>query len=75
MAIESDTLLSPQQLSEYLEVPVAALYAWRHRDTGPPAFRVGRHLRYRWIDVEQWIAGQLIDGERKGHAQQRATEE
>ncbi len=50
-----DQLLTVEDLAEYLEVPVATVYAWRHRRQGPPGFRVGRHLRFRWSDVERWI--------------------
>jgi excisionase family DNA binding protein len=48
-------LLTVQELAEYLGVPVATLYQWRHRREGPPGFRVGRHVRYRWSDVQEWI--------------------
>ena len=50
-----DRLVDVQEIAAYLEVPVKTLYAWRYRREGPPAFRVGRHLRYRWSDVELWI--------------------
>ncbi len=50
-----DQLLTVKDLAEYLEVPVATVYVWRHRRQGPPGFRVGRHLRFRWSDVERWI--------------------
>ncbi len=50
-----DRLLTVEDLAEYLGVPVATLYAWRYRNVGPPGFRVGRHLRFRWSDVEHWI--------------------
>ena len=50
-----DQLLTVEDLAKYLEVPVATVYAWRHRRQGPPGFRVGRHLRFRWSDVERWI--------------------
>ena len=50
-----DRLLTVDDLAEYLEIPVATVYAWRYRQEGPPGFRVGRHLRYRWSDVERWI--------------------
>ena len=48
-------LLTVEDLAEYLDVPVATVYAWRHRRQGPPGFRVGRHVRFRWSDVECWI--------------------
>ncbi|MGB5169554.1 MAG: helix-turn-helix domain-containing protein [Acidimicrobiia bacterium] len=52
-------LLTVQDLADYLDVPVATIYAWRYRRQGPPGFRVGRHLRFRWSDVEQWISDRL----------------
>ena len=55
-----EPLLSAQQLADYLEAPIATLYAWRHRGEGPPGFRVGRHIRYRRTDVELWKQWQLM---------------
>lgn len=46
----TDRLLSAQELAKYLEVPVKTIYTWRHRNTGPRAFRIGKHLRFRWCD-------------------------
>ena len=54
-----DELLSPQDLAGYLDVPVKTVYGWRHRGLGPAGFRVGRHVRYRRSDVEEWISAQL----------------
>lgn len=59
-----DQLLTVQQLSEYLGVPVATLYQWRYRREGPSGFRVGRHVRYRWSEVEAWIERRLADADR-----------
>jgi excisionase family DNA binding protein len=52
---ELDQLLSPQDLAEYLGVPLGTLYHWRTQGNGPPGLRVGRFLRYRRSDVEAWI--------------------
>lgn len=57
----NDRLLTVQELAEYLGVPVATLYQWRYRNDGPRGFRAGRHVRYRWSDVEAWIERQLED--------------
>jgi excisionase family DNA binding protein len=54
-----DRLLTVKELAEYLGVPVATLYQWRHRGEGPPGFKVGRHVRYRRTDIEAWIEQQL----------------
>ncbi|HVR79667.1 MAG TPA: helix-turn-helix domain-containing protein [Acidimicrobiia bacterium] len=53
-----------QELARYLGVPVGTLYQWRYRREGPPGFRVGRHVRYRWQDVEDWISQQMVEAER-----------
>ena len=61
-----DRLLTVDDLADYLGVPVATIYAWRYRRQGPPGFRVGRHLRFRRADAEQWIAEQLAASDRIG---------
>lgn len=51
--------LSPDQLAEREGVPVTTIYQWRSRRTGPPGFKVGRHVRYRLADVIAWEEGQI----------------
>ena len=41
-----------------LRVPVETLYTWRKRHYGPPAARVGRHLRYDPAEVRAWFRKQ-----------------
>jgi len=50
-----DNLLSPAELADYLNVPIATVYRWRSRGDGPPGIRVGRHVRYRREAVEKWL--------------------
>ncbi len=54
-----EKLLTPQDLATYLDVSLSTLYDWRWRGEGPNGFRVGKHIRYRRSDVEQWIQHQL----------------
>ncbi len=61
-----DRLLTVEDLAGYLEVPVATIYAWRYHHRGPPGFRVGRHLRFRWSDVERWINDQFAQSNGNG---------
>jgi excisionase family DNA binding protein len=56
-----DRLLSVEELADYLEVPVKTIYTWRHRNTGPKGFRVGKHVRFRWHDVQTWVAQRIAD--------------
>lgn len=48
-------LLGPQELADWLGVPLGTVYRWRTNGDGPPGLRVGKHLRYRVQDVERWL--------------------
>ena len=56
-------LLSPEDLAEYLKIPVATIYRWRYRGGGPVGMRVGKHVRYRLSEVEAWLDTR-VDAER-----------
>jgi excisionase family DNA binding protein len=47
-----------EDVAKYLRVPVQTLYQWRKRKYGPPAARVGKHLRYDPADVRKWFTEQ-----------------
>ena len=51
----SSRLLSTDEVARLLVVPVTTLYTWRYKGTGPRAYRVGKHLRYRLADVLTWL--------------------
>ena len=53
-----ERLMTLLEVSQLLGVPVATLYAWRHRGEGPTGYRIGRHVRYRRAAVEEWIETQ-----------------
>jgi excisionase family DNA binding protein len=52
-----ERLLSPHEVAAFLGVPLQTIYRWRYRHEGPLGYRVGRHVRYRAADVEQWLEG------------------
>ena len=52
--MQQDHLLTPSDLAVLLGVPVATLYNWRYEDRSS-WFQVGRHLRYRQSDVDNWL--------------------
>lgn len=54
-AESSERLWTVSELSDYLRVPPATLYNWRCRGIGPSGIRVGKYVRYRPADVEQWL--------------------
>jgi excisionase family DNA binding protein len=61
----TDTLWSINDAARFLRIPVGTLYQWRHRRTGPRAYKVGRHLRYDPADVRAWLTNQKSDHARR----------
>jgi excisionase family DNA binding protein len=54
----TERLWTVDDVSGYLGVPVETLYTWRKRRKGPPAGRVGKHLRYDREAVRSWFLAQ-----------------
>ena len=54
----SDRLVEPQEVADYLLVPVATLAQWRYLGQGPRFLKIGRFVRYRWSEVERWLNAQ-----------------
>jgi excisionase family DNA binding protein len=53
--VPAERLLGPEEVADYLGLPVKTLYQWRYKGVGPPGLRIGRHVRYRPEDVEAWL--------------------
>jgi hypothetical protein len=54
-AVMADGLWTVHDVSAFLGVPVGTLYQWRYMRIGPPAYRVGRHIRYDPAAVRTWL--------------------
>lgn len=52
-----DRYLTPDDIAAMFEVPLETVYQWRKKRTGPPGFRVGKHLRYDPADVRAYVTG------------------
>ncbi|WP_406478657.1 helix-turn-helix domain-containing protein [Streptomyces sp. NBC_01615] len=50
-----DRYLKPEDIAEIFEVPLETVYQWRKKRTGPPGFRIGKHLRYDPADVGAYV--------------------
>lgn len=57
-AAQRGPLATPAEVASYLGVPVKTLYQWKYRGIGPSVHKVGRHLRYRWREVDAWLDAQ-----------------
>jgi hypothetical protein len=51
--IEPGDILTPEQLSARLQVPVSWVY--KHSNNSLPVLRCGRYLRFSWPDVCAWL--------------------
>jgi predicted DNA-binding transcriptional regulator AlpA len=54
----STKLWTVTDVSEHLGIPVNTLYQWRTKGYGPTGRRIGKHIRYRPEDVDNWITEQ-----------------
>lgn len=50
-----DELLTLDEVATMLRTPPATLRYWRHKQSGPPAIKLGRRLVYRAGDVRAWV--------------------
>jgi excisionase family DNA binding protein len=60
-AARLERLLTVQELSDYLGIPVATLYDWRVDHRGPNAVKLGHALRYPESAIRDWIQERLDD--------------
>src|SRR5687768_16820115 len=54
----SNRFLTPKEVADDLKVTLGTLHSWRQRGQGPPATRLGKHLRYDRVAYESWLAEQ-----------------
>lgn len=53
-----DEMLTIEEVSDLIRVPINTLRYWRHLGSGPRSFRLGRHIRYWKTDVVLWVTDQ-----------------
>lgn len=64
----TDSLLTLDDLEDYLGILKRTIYGWRYRGEGPVGFKLGGHVRYRRSDVEEWLNEQRDEREPAGVA-------
>lgn len=55
--MKKDELLTPKEVAGILKVPISWVYE-RTRTRDLPIKKIGRHVRVRMSDLEQWIDGE-----------------
>ncbi|MFB8753196.1 helix-turn-helix transcriptional regulator [Streptomyces parvulus] len=51
-----DRYLTPDDIADMFGVPLETVYQWRRKRTGPPGFRIGKHVRYDPSDVRAYVS-------------------
>jgi excisionase family DNA binding protein len=64
-SVTQKELLSPQELADFLGIPLATVRRWRYHGEGPPGMRLGRHVRYQRAAVMAWLEAQQSSGDSK----------
>jgi len=54
-----DRYLTPDDIAELFDVPKETVYEWRKKRTGPPGFRIGKHIRYDPAAVQRYTAERM----------------
>lgn len=55
-------LLTIDQAAEMLNRPVATLYDWRYKGTGPRSAKIGGKVMYRLADLEAYVDAAFAAG-------------
>jgi excisionase family DNA binding protein len=56
-----DRLMNIEDLMEFLDLSRDTVYKQRYEGTGPPAYRVGKHLRWKKSEVDDWLQSKRDD--------------
>ena len=60
-AFRNRPLIPDTNAAPELGVSVATLRVWRRRGIGPRFIRIGRSIRYRRADIEEYLAKRTVE--------------
>ena len=56
-----DTVITEKEAANYLGLAVQTLRNWRHLKKGPPYLKLSRVVRYRTVDLQNYIKQNRIN--------------
>ncbi|WP_433599127.1 helix-turn-helix domain-containing protein [Nocardia sp. CA-135953] len=59
--MENEQRWTIDDVAEFLNVPVDSVREWRKKGYGPPARKVGKHLRWNPAAVRDWFDQLPVD--------------
>jgi hypothetical protein len=66
--LDPDALLTEAQTSDFLNLSIRTLQAWRMRNAGPKFVRAGRAIRYRRRDLTAWMDAHTMSSASASHS-------
>lgn len=48
-------MISMAEVARRLDVPLGTVRRWRKYGRGPKGYLIGRHVKFRWSEVEAWL--------------------
>ena len=64
---EISNLLTDVESAQLLNLSVQTLRNWRSKRIGPPYIKLGRAVRYKLVDLLEWVEKRAVDPERSRH--------
>ncbi|MGM7422475.1 helix-turn-helix transcriptional regulator [Cellulosimicrobium sp. CpK407] len=58
--VEPEPLVDAAWVGRVLGVSRSTVYEYVARGDGPPAYRLGKHIRFQRADVLQWVADRKV---------------
>lgn len=55
-----EKLMNTNELAEYLEIAVSTIVDYRLKGIGPVYVKIGHLVRYRKVDVDNWVANKAV---------------
>ena len=53
-------VMTESETAEHIGISLSGLRKWRNDGSGPPYIRIGRLIRYREKDIEEWLAHRTV---------------
>ena len=66
--MEQKRFLNSDEAADYLGLQRTTLEAWRCRGGGPRFVKLGRAVRYRQADLDEWIESRIRENTVNGEA-------
>ena len=54
-------LATTAEVADYLNTTTATVHQWLYKGIAPKSYKVGKHRRFQWADVDAWLETKADD--------------